>query len=92
MSFGFVTYFRKRFKNLVPRSILTNKTALEPIYIYIYIYPVTNKLSDAKVKRHGYKLALFGVGGGTFVVGPFFKNTSLHSDLRVTKLSDASIN
>ena len=34
------------------------------INMYIYIYPVTNKLSDAKVKRQGYKLALFGWGGG----------------------------
>ena len=49
-------------------------------------------LSDAKVKRQGYKLALFGLeGGGAFRVGPFFKNTSVHSDLRVIKLSDASI-
>ena len=54
-------------------------------------YPVTNKSSDAYFKRQGYKLALFG-GGGTFVVGPFFKNTALHSDLQVKMLSDASKN
>ena len=58
----------------------------------VLIYPVAEKSSDVYVKRQGYKLALFGwEGGGTFVVGPFFKNTPLHSDLRVTKLSDASI-
>ena len=58
---------------------------------HIYIYPVTHKSSDGYVKRQGYKLALFGGRGGTFLVGPFFKNTLLHSDLLVTKLSDASI-
>ena len=36
--------------------------------VYINIYPVTNKLSDAKVKRQGYKLALFFWGGGPFCV------------------------
>ena len=33
----------------------------------LYIYPGTIKLSDAKVKRQGYKLALFGGGGVHFV-------------------------
>ena len=33
----------------------------------IYI-PFTHKSSDVYVKRHGYKLALFGGWGGTFVV------------------------
>ena len=37
------------------------------------VYPVTEKSSDVYVKRQGYKLALFGEGGGTFVVGPFSK-------------------
>ena len=45
------------------------------------IYPGTIKLSDAKVKRQGYKHALFGGGGGNFCVGQFFKNTIVHSDL-----------
>ena len=34
---------------------------------YIYIYPVTKKLSDAKVERQVYKLALFGGGGGSIL-------------------------
>ena len=35
------------------------------IYRYIYIYPGTIMLSDAKVKRQVYKLALFWRGGGS---------------------------
>ena len=67
------------------------------MYIYVHvsiflsicvcIYPVTHNSSDAYVKRQGYKLPLFGGGGGTFVMGPFFKNTLVHSDLRVKMLS-----
>ena len=37
-----------------------------------YIYPVTIKLSDAKVKRQGYKLALL-VGGGYLCCGTIFQ-------------------
>ena len=41
--------------------------------IFIYYIPVTKKFSDAKVKRQGYKHALFRGGGGTFVWGYFSK-------------------
>ena len=34
---------------------------------YVVIYPVTKKLSGAKVKRPVYKLAFFG-GGGVHIV------------------------
>ena len=37
------------------------------VCMYVYLYPGTIKLSDAKVKRQGYKLALFGGGGVHFV-------------------------
>ena len=46
---------------------------LAAIFEYIFIYPVTEKLSDANVKRQGYKHALFGWEGVTFVWDHFSK-------------------
>ena len=48
--------------------ILITKKLLETVIHNIYIYPVTKKLSDAKVERQVYKLALFGGGGGPYCV------------------------
>ena len=63
------------------------------IYIYIictYTNTVAEKSSDVYVNDRVINLH-FLVGGGTFVVGPFFKNTLVHSDLRGRMLSVTSI-
>ena len=42
------------------------------LFLCVYVY-VTKKISDAKVKRQGYKHALFGGEGVTFVWDHFSK-------------------
>ena len=70
------------------KTIVLQRILLHILYTLLRINQATLMLSDRVINLH----FLVGVGGGTFVVGPFFKNTTLHSDLLVKMLSDASKN